>query len=278
MRNNIIKIGIISLFIVAFCTACNGTITRNIRHAGFSVSSKFVCEGFFPESKEDTSYKKIRYITANHLIDQDGKIYEISLGQSFANNQNCKISTAGFTLKAILDDNIAKGTDNKYYYLNGQNNVAPYTEIPETDNSYEIYDLLLKEPDVVKVITADSSIGKYYLLKTDGNVYSYVISRTERDKPAAITSISRVYEKELYGANIIDFNYAGDSLTTFVKTDFKIVRMQITNIDKCKKYADISCEFNMKEDMMFEENKDYIIAYNGDLLITNYGQVFTMSN
>ena len=278
MKNNILKIGIISLFIFVFCTACNGTITRNIRHGGFSISNKFVCEGFFPENKEDTSYKKIRYITSNHLIDQDGKIYEISLGQPFANNQNCKMSNASFTLKAILDDNIAKGTDNKYYYLNGQNDVAPYTEIPETDNSYEIYDLLLKDPDVIKVITADSSIGKFYLLKTDGNVYSYTISRTERDKPATITSISRVYEKELYGANIVDFNYAGDSLTTFIKTDFKLFRMQITNVDKCKKYADITCNYKIQEDMMFEENRDYIIAYNGNLLITNYGQIFTVSN
>ena len=55
---------------------------------------------------------------------------------------------------------------------------------------------------------------------------------------------------------------AGDALNTFIKTDFKVFRMQITNPDKCKKYADIPCEFKMEEDTMFDENKDYIIAYN----------------
>ena len=58
--------------VILLCTACNGSITRDIRHAGFSISNKFVCDWFFPQDKEDTSYRRIRYLTENHLIDKDG--------------------------------------------------------------------------------------------------------------------------------------------------------------------------------------------------------------
>ena len=269
---------IILILVVVVCTACNGNVTRDIRHAGFNLSNKFVCDSFYPQEKDDTSYKRIRYLTDSHLIDQDGKIYELSLQQPYQSGQNCKEAETAITVKAILDNKIVKGMDDKYYYLVGQSDVSNYSEIPTTDNSYDIYKLLLQDVDVIKIITSDSGSGKYYLLKTDGNVYSYTIAKKDYNSPPMVTAVSTVYNKNDYDSKIIDFNYAGESLNTFIKTENKIYRMRITNSEECTKYADIQCKYSMQEDPIFDEYKDRIITYNGSLLITDYKQVFTVAS
>ena len=277
MWNDIIKIFRIMIITLITCTACNGNVTRDIRHAGFTVGGTFVCDNFYPKDKDDTSYDKIRYFTGNHLIDEQGKIYELSLGQLFANNQNCKAADTSITVKAILDDKIIKGTDNKYYYLQAQNNVASYSEVTSADNSYAIYDLLLKDDDVVKVVTADNSSGLYYILKLDGNVYANVISTQDRNSPPLVISTKIVYGQDEYGSPITDFQYAGESLNTFIKTEDKVYRMRVTNQDKCGKYADVKCEYKIEEDSIFEKYKERIISYNGSILITDYKQMFNVS-
>ena len=272
-----IKIAVI-LFAFFLCTGCNGTVTRDIRHAGFSVGGTFVCDNFYPKDEEDTSYERIRYFTGVHLVNTEGKIYELSIGKTYANKQNCKEAETSLKLKAIMDDKIMKATDNKYYYLVGQNNVSSYSEIPETDNSYMIYDLLLKDEDIVKVVTADNSVGLYYVLKTDGNIYGIVISKADRNSPPAITSTQIVYNKMDYGASILDFNYAGDSLQTFVRTEERVFRMRVTNYDECSKYADIPCRYAISEDQLIIDYRDRIIAFNGSTLITDYKQMFSVVN
>lgn len=273
-----IKFVILAVLILVCCSACNGTITREIRHAGFSMGDTFTCDNFYPKEKEDTNYEKIKYFTGSHLINSEGKIYELSLGQKFANDQNCKVSDTNIVVKAIFDDKIVKGIDNKYYYLVGSNDVSSYSVIPETDNSYLIYDLLLKADDVIKVITANSSTGLYYVLKDDGNIYGYTISKKDYNSLPTVTSTTVAYSKNDYGAKIIDFNYAGESLNTFLRTDDKIFRMKITNSEECNKYADIKCNYQMLEDEIFNTYKDVIISYNGNTLITNYKQMFTVAN
>lgn len=277
-RKNIFKVMFMAFFIVITCSACNGTVTRDIRHAGFSVGGEFTCDKFYPKDKNDTSYEKIKYFINSHLINTDGKIYELSLGQVYANKQNCKEADTSITVKAIFDNKIIKGTDNRYYYLMAQNNVAAYSEIPTTDNSYALYDMLLKDDDVVKVVTAESNTGTYYILKTDGNVYSKVIN-AKNNAGLQLVSTQVVFDKSNYGgSNIIDFNYAGDSLGTFVKTEGSVYRMRITNLDTCSKYADVKCEFAMQEDPIFEKYKDRIITYNGSTLITDYKRMFAVTN
>lgn len=273
-----IKFVILAVLVLVCCSACNGTITREIRHAGFTMGDTFTCDNFYPKEKEDTNYEKIKYFTGSHLINSEGKIYELSIGQKFANDQNCKVSDTNIVVKAIFDDKIVKGTDNKYYYLVGSNDVPSYSVIPETDNSYLIYDLLLKADDVIKVITANSSTGLYYVLKDDGNIYGYTISKKDYNSLPTVTSTTVAYSKNDYGAKIIDFNYAGESLNTFLRTDDKIFRMKITNSEECNKYADIKCNFQMLEDEIFNTYKDVIISYNGNTLITNYKQMFTVAS
>lgn len=272
-----IRLLVLAGLILFCCSACNGNITRDIRHAGFSMGDTLVCDNFFPKDKEDTNYEKIRYFTGSHIINSEGKIYELSLGQKFANDQNCKVSDTNVMVKAIFDDMIIKGTDNKYYYLIGSNDVPNYSLIPETDNSYMIYDLLLKDEGVIKVITANSSTGLYYVLKDDGNIHGYTISKKDYNSLPTVTSVSVVYSKNDYGSKIIDFNYAGNSLNTFLRTDEKVYRMKITNNEKCSKYADVNCEYKMVEDEVFSTYKDVIISYNGNTLITNYKQMFTVA-
>ena len=266
------------LFIVFFCTACNGTVTRDIRHAGFSVGGKFICDSFYPKDKEDTSYERITYFLGGHLISQKGEIYEVSISQPFTNKQNCRKADTSIIVKAIFDNKIIKATDGKYYYLQPQNNVAGYSEVPVTDNSYLIYDILLREDDVVKAFTADNSTGLYYVLKTDGNIYGNRIVAADRYSPPQLVSVQVVYDKTNFGGEIVDFNYSGDSLATFIRTEDKLFRMRIINAEECSKYVDVGCQFEMKEDTIYEQYKDRIIAFNGVDLITDYKQMFSVSS
>ena len=270
--------GILLVLIILLCSACNGSVTRGIRHAGYSVGGNFACSRFFPKDKEDVSYERIKYITGSHIINTEGKIYELSLGQVYANKENCKEAQTDIKVKAIFDNKIVKGIDNKYYYLVGQNNIESYKEVTPLDNSYYLYDLLLKDKDVVKVITANSSNGTYYILKTDGNVYENVIMTKERNRPPEIVSSKTVFDVSEFGSEIIDFNYVGNSSATYVRTEDKIFRMLITNKDKCSKYADVNCNYQMQEDTQLGEYLDKIIAFNGSTIITDYNQIFNLSN
>ena len=38
---------IVVLLILVFCTACNGNVTRDIRHAGFNVGGNFICDDLY---------------------------------------------------------------------------------------------------------------------------------------------------------------------------------------------------------------------------------------
>lgn len=273
------KLFLLLFLVVCCCTACNGTVTRDIRHAGFNVGSTFECSAFYPEDKDDVSYSRIKYFTATHIITSEGEIYEHSLNQKYTNGQNCKKSDFGVRVKAIFDDKIIKGVDNFYYYLVPQNNYKMYEMIGSSDRDYPIYNLLLRDDDVVKVITVNSNDGVYYVLKTDGNVYAYRIDKgKQHDSIPTIGSIEIVYNKAMYGDNIIDFNYSGNSINTFVKTTSKVFRVRAKNSQECTKYADVACQYEMVQDLIFEQYADRIIAYNGSLLITDYKQIFNVAN
>ena len=278
MRKTFLKISVICLLLLLCCTGCDGNVTRDIRHAGFAVGTKIECDPFFAAKKDEVPREKILYFTANHIINTDGKIYDLSLGQTYASGQNCREANTSIRVKAIMDDKIVKGTDGKYYYIIGQNKVEAYTEVPTTDNSYAVYDILLREDDVVKVITADNSIGLYYVLKVDGNIYGNIVTSQDRQSPPKLISTQIVYDMTDYEGRIIDFNYAGDSIASFVKTENKVFRMRIKNLDECSKYADVQCQYEIQEDPMFEQYKDRIVTYNGSTLITDYHMMFTVAS
>ena len=277
--NKYLKISLLSLIVALCCTGCNGNVTRDLRHDGFTMGGEFKCSPIFPKDKEDTSYEKVKYYTGSHIITKDGKIYEISPSQVFANKENCKEADTKIREQANLDFNVIKGEDNKYYYLFGQSEVAAYSEVSTENKDYQLYDLLLKDADVIKVLTVDSNSGTYYTLKDDGNIYKIVIGRADNNSPLTINSVGIVYDKNDFGGSkIIDFSYVGEqSVYTFIRTEERLYRVFIENREECSKYADVSCKFKMMQDETFMKYKDRIIVFNGNFLLTDYKQTFTVS-
>ena len=265
---------IVSLFI----SGCDGDVTRNIRHSGFNLDGEFACDIVMPTDKKDTDYASIRYIIGNLMILEDGTIYELSLEQKYANNQNCKIADTSKKVVSVFDDKYFKSNDDKYYYLSTNQGTTRYSEVPKTDNAYLLVDVLLKDATNVKVISGNSSAGEYYALKNNGSIYKYNVVRDNTTRVETITNSTLVFDKNDYGDKIIDYNYAGESLNTFIKTHSKVFRMRITNSEKCNKYADVACKYSIQEDEMFKEYGDRIIFFNGSFLITDYGKKFSVSS
>ena len=270
----ILKYSIFMVIVLLFCSSCDGDVTRDLRHAGFTVGDgKFVCDAFF---NSNNLSERIRYITSYQIITEEGRIYDISLGQVYSNKANCKVADVSFHVKSIFDNKVIRADDGGIYTLVADNNTKPYTLVTSADNSYALYQLLLSGMDVVKVMTADSNNGIYYVLKTDGNVYGYTVSQNDRSEPPSIGGTSIVYSKEDYGGEIIDFNFAGDSPTTFVRTTSKVYRLSATNSKECSQYADVKCNYEMIEEPVFEKRKSSILAYNGSIILTDYQKIFTL--
>lgn len=261
---------------VFMCSACNGTVTREIRHSGFSLSNTtFICDSLTPKDDSDTSYKKLKYLGNTFAITEDGSVYELSLGQKYSNNQNCKKADFSLEVVSMLDNKVLKASDGNLYYASGQAGVAAYSLVTVNDNSYSIYQLLLGDGTNLKAITVDSGAGIYYVLKNDGNVYQYTITRPNIQADYQISSTNIVYDSKKYG-NIIDFNYSSGAMSSiFLRTDSKFYRMKATNREECSKYADVSCKYEMAQDEALGTYYDKILGYNGSLLITTYGKEFT---
>ena len=256
-------------------TGCDGNVTRNIRHAGFNLSSsEFECSAFFPENKKTVAQEEMIYTNGTYAITKKGNLYDISLSQPYVNKENCKKIDFDVPIVAYMDSSILKGENNKFYYAPGTTNSTPLTEVTTNDSNYQLYELLLGNENVEKVMTIDSNNGIYYSLE-NGTVYQYNIVRQDYNSPYIIASKTPVYEEEKYG-KIIDFNYAGESTITYIKTENEIYRMQKTNEEDCSKYADVKCEYKFKKDKTLTEYyKDKILYYGPSILITTYKKEFT---
>lgn len=276
MKNKIVLV--VSFLIVSFfCTGCMGNVTRGIRHAGFNLSeSEFTCNLLLSGKKNEKVYTKLKYVSSTKAITADGKVYEISLGQKFSNEQNC-MATDKFTKKvvAIMDDSIIKADDGNFYYLNANGNTDAYSQVTVNDNAYGVYSVLFSDENVVKIVTVDGNSGIYYVLKNDGNIYKIIVTRASSEMPYILASSEIVYSKGRYG-KIIDFNYVGANTGTYIWTEDSIYRMKKANSDACGKYADVKCEYVMEEDVELIKYMDYVFGFNGQLLISSYGKVFNV--
>ena len=134
------KLKIFGLFLIVMgCCGCDGNITRDIRHAGFTLNNeKFECSFLIPKDEESNT-SKVKYMGSSFVITDDDKIYDISLGQKFSNDQNCKSASTDIEVGAIFDNKIAKAKDGKYYYLVSENNINAYTEVDTTNKEYSLY-------------------------------------------------------------------------------------------------------------------------------------------
>lgn len=273
-----LKTIIVVVILTFILTGCNGNVTRDIRHAGFSlVSNEFICSDLMPKNDKDTSYKKISYMNDKFAITEEGTIYEVSLNQPYSNKENCKMSSFTSKVVATLDDNIIKAEDGKLYYTPANTSSTPYTEVTVNDNSYEIYKLLFEDSTVKKVITADQSAGSYYVLSSDGNIYNYIINRENYNSPYILQDKKVAYYKVDYNGEIIDFSYNSNSKSlVYLKTNNEIYRTLATNANECKKYADVTCKYKLqKDETLTKYYKDKILYYGPTTLITTYGKMFS---
>lgn len=272
------KIKYIILFIlVSICCGCSyfyASTTRNIRHSGFAIASgTFKCDAVF-EKKEVND--KIKFYIGNFMISENGYIYETNLGRVYSNDMNCRKPDFSHKIEAVFDTNVMKDTEGNYYYLSGANNVTPYSKVSELDSNYSLYDILLRDDDVVKA--SATGTNEFYVLKEDGNVYLYTVIKNNASNTYIVDKINMIYSSNDFGSKIVDFNYNGNSTATYVRTEKSIFKMQVTNSEECNKYADVACKYEMMEDEKLTLAKDSILAYSGTSLITTYGKIFNVTN
>ena len=232
MKNNIVKI-LFLFVIIVLLTGCDGNVTRDIRHAGYTLNSTtFTCSALMPKDKEDISYEKIKYYNNSYLITEDGEIYEVSIDLKYSNKENCKKAESPFLVDGIFGD-IARGKDGSIYPL---------------------YKLLLGDKNNLKIQTTDNNTGSYLVLKSDGNIYNYIVSRTQDNKDYVVVGSSLAYSKTEFGGNILDFSHQGNTPNTFIRTDKTVYRLRATN------------------------HREKILSFNGTTLITTYGKMFTVAS
>jgi len=274
---------LISIFVISLVlTGCNGDITRSLRNDGFSVSdNKFKCsllnlDG--KEDKEENTSENVKFLVGDYAIGESGNIYQLSYDQLFSNDMNCK-KVANIPTKAVLDESYILGEDGKYYYLNAGNGdmVVQFSEMPQEDENYQKLSLFFTG-DVKKAVTVNSNINSYYVLKDDGSIYNYVLSRDEATRAFYVKSDNVQFTSNSYDGKIIDFFYAGDSTATFFRTPTSIYRNLIGNEEECSKYVDVPCEFEIGVDTTLTENLDKIVIYNGRKLFTSYGRIFSLES
>lgn len=268
-RIKVIGLFVVLAFLCCGCDAMYASTTRDIRHSGFALSgAELTCDALL----KDPDYDKVKFMTGKHVITESGTLYELSISQKYSNEQHCIASSLTSKVIALFDENVVKTDDGKYYYIVRTGDSAAYSVITSSDSNYMIYDIILKDSQVLKVKTVDSSAGHYYVLKKDGNVYNYVISKNYNS--ASIVSSPVVYSKTNYNGDIIDFSYAGKSSGTSVRTTTQIFRMVATNKEECSKYVDVTCEYEMRLDEGLTKHQNKILGFSGTYLITTYGKQF----
>ena len=274
---------LISILVISLVlTGCNGDVTRSLRQDGFSVNdSKFKCnllnlDG--KEAKDENTSENIKFLVGDYAIGESGNIYQLSYDKLFSNDMNCK-KVAKIPTKAVFDESYILGEDGKYYYLNAQDGdtVVQFSEVPQEDENYQKLSLFFTG-DVKKAVTVNSNINSYYVLKDDGSIYNYVLTKDEQSKTFFVKSDNVQFTSNSYDGKIIDFYYAGDSTTTFFRTPTSIYRNLIGNEEECSKYVDVPCEYEIGVDTTLTENLDRIVIYNGKKLFTDYGRIFTLES
>ncbi len=259
---------ICGLFTIMILTGCNGTVTKELRHNGFSVSDEeFICDYLI---KDDLVVGEVKYLTNDFAILNNNKIYALSIGQKFSNEKNCK-ELKSIKVLSIIDNKIFLGEDNKLYYT--PTSKSEVIECTTKEDDYYLYKALLNDGNV-KIISIDQTNGIYYILSDDGNVYEVTIN-TE-----TFTELNRklIYDHKNYDGKIVDFNFSYNNLNSqFIKTNTSYYRNQTTNLEECSMYADVLCQYKFSKDTVMTEYEDNILHYNGDLLITTYGKIFNIS-
>lgn len=282
MKNKF-KFIIIALFMLLLTSGCAmryAQTTRDIRHAGYSVSNAdFNCPTLFPD--EEVGYERIKYITSSYAITTDGKFYILSLGKEFQNGLNCKRppNLESKRVKALVDGKLVLCDDNKLYAITGE---KAFTEYSFSENDFGLYRALLNDNSIVKAVSVGSQDNTYsfYALKTDGSVYSVIYGKSGNSNNTVYTKLSDVpaYNKTAYGGDIVDFNHLGAAPGTYVRTETEIYRMKAQNAEECSKYADVACKYDMELDNNLTAHMNRMLGFGGNYILTDYGKQFNATN
>lgn len=238
------------LFIVA---GCKGDDIRDFRHNGYALSDKkFKCG------------VSVKYLYDNFLVSESGVIYDLSYELPYKNGLNCKLVSSDFNVSSIYSNEIFKSEDGNLYLFNHENkNSFPLL----SDN--KIAEYFLDDSSVLKVIFFDDH---YYVLEADGNVYDYILNNNGDSNFIDVVSKKMIFDKSNFDTDIIDFNISDNISNNYIKTYTKYYTNQLKNKD-CLKYADVKCEYELKEDKLLVKYRDKIYAFDGQKIILNSGKV-----
>ena len=274
------KLGVFFLIIsITFiCSGCDmkyGKIIREIRHDGFNiVDRKFQCSAIDPL---DPNHEEIKFYSNNYAVTSLGRVYQLSFDKIFSNQTNCMLTNLSKPVNAIFDGQVFRTEDGMIYTFAFNNGKMEFFQLTADNKNFGIYNIILSDKNVVKVLTVDAKNNIYYVLKNDGNVYSYMLSQVN-DKQYGIAGINIIYNKNNFGGRITDFNYAGNSPLTYVRTENQIYRIKVTNGEQCTMYADIPCKYEMKLDETLSLYQDQIWIFNGTSLVTKFGKNFAAAS
>ena len=264
--------------IIIICTGCDGNATRTIRKSGFVVSgNKFVCNtltgvnSMFSDKKQ---VEKIKFLDQDVAISENGNVYELFFNGLFSNKMNCKKVMSGVKITSMIDNEVLRDVDGKYYYLNSNDNTIKFSEVQVEDDKLAIYNSILGDGHVVKAMVANANINSYYVLRDDGNIYNYVVKLNDNTKRYVVNS-KIVHKQSEFDGKIIDFKDYGESSNTYFRTNKSIYRMINTNANECNKFVDVTCKYKLGQDKSLTKIENRIIGYGGNILITDYGKVFT---
>ena len=106
------KIGFIlsiSVFILIL-TGCNGTVTKDLRHAGYNLSqTKLTCSDLIPKNEKEEAPKQISYMNGDMAITTDGEIYEMTFDKAYSNDENCRKASTDIIVTAHDHMNVNLG-------------------------------------------------------------------------------------------------------------------------------------------------------------------------
>ena len=202
---------------------------------------------------------------STYFITNSGEIYKFNSEKKFSeNNQNCIRESLNLVVNKYYDGAFL-ATDGKYYRFDFDE--FNRFEIKETDMSNsKVYLDYFKDEDIkfVKSFKFDDENKKnhYYVIKTDGKIYEYVISwyfdDDAMERVYVLDSAELFYSIDNEYIKYYEIEYEESDKFKYIVTDKGIYVPEAVN-KECETYEDIKCEYKyVKEKYMNSIFKDVI--------------------
>ena len=253
-RNILIFIFLIVLIlIILFLThySNRNSFYNKLKEIGFrDLGEQFICNDIESSNNLLMSTRKYSFIAVN------GEVYNIAFDRVFDNNQNCEKREFETKLVSHVDD-VVIGENQKYYSI------------------YE--DLLLKEDLTFDYDTKDIIQKTYqFVLKKDGNIY---YQENEEDSNFKIKYKKEDFNGKIQSISVINSDYTeNEERKIVVMTDKAIYYTKASNKEKCKKFADVKCDYEMIKDELLSKNIKKILYLDDSILITKDGNILYTNN